>query len=61
MSCSWDKSLKIWDLETGRLVHSLQGHKNWIHCVSFSPNGDQIASGSEDKIIKIWNMDITWK
>ena len=57
MSCSYDKTIKIWDFDTGKLLKSLEGHEEEVCCVSFSPNGDYIASGSEDTTIKIWNMN----
>jgi WD40 repeat protein len=34
----------------------LQGHKDWVNSVAFSPNGQLIASGSEDRTIKLWEM-----
>ena len=55
VSC-YDKTLKIWELETGKLVKSLQGHEDEINSVKFSPNGECIISGSSDKKVKIWNM-----
>ena len=32
-----------------------KGHEAWVTCVSISPNGEWIASGSKDGAIKLWN------
>ena len=31
------------------------GHSDWVYSVAFSPDGNTIASGSEDRSIKLWN------
>ncbi|HBR75839.1 MAG TPA: hypothetical protein DEA78_19570, partial [Cyanobacteria bacterium UBA11159] len=37
--------------------NTLEGHKDWVRSVSFSPDGKTIASGSDDGIIKLWNLE----
>jgi WD40 repeat protein/serine/threonine protein kinase len=54
-SASFDKTIKIWDAETGAKIMTLLGHDYWVRCVSFSPDGSRIISGSTDKKIKIWD------
>lgn len=39
-----------------RLLYTLQGHTDWVNSVAISPNGDTLASGSEDNTIKLWDM-----
>ena len=51
-----DKTVKLWDIQSGKLVHTLKGHTLNIWDVKFSPDGKTIASGSYDKTIKIWDV-----
>lgn len=54
LSCS--TTLKIWDVTTGELLNTLNGHTDYVRHVSFLPNGRQAVSGSDDGSIKIWNI-----
>jgi WD40 repeat protein len=38
------------------LRDTLKGHQDWVLCVAFSPNGKQLASGSKDDTIKLWDV-----
>ena len=55
-SGSWDKSVKLWDVSTGRELETLNGHQGAVFSVSFSPDGKILASGSQDKSVKLWNV-----
>ncbi len=56
-SGSADKTIKLWNLETGTEIRALKGHDNYVVSVSFSPDGKTLASGSTDKTIKLWNLE----
>ena len=34
-----------------------RGHSKCVKFVSFSPDGSRIASGSEDRLVKIWDVE----
>jgi hypothetical protein len=55
LSASWDKTLRLWDLNTGKTTRRFVGHTNDVLSVSFSADNRQIVSGSRDKTIKLWN------
>ncbi len=47
--------VKLWNIKTGTEIHTLQGHIDPVTSVAFSPNGQLIATGSEDTTAKIWD------
>lgn len=55
LSASWDKTLRLWDLNTGATTRRFVGHTNDVLSVSFSGDNRQIVSGSRDKSIRLWN------
>jgi WD40 repeat protein len=57
VSASEDKTLKVWDLGSGRGVRTLAGHSSWVHAVALMPNGKQAVSASEDKTLKVWELE----
>lgn len=55
-SGSWDKTIKIWNLETAELIGTLTGHSDRVNSVAISSDGKMLVSGSSDETIKFWNL-----
>ncbi|KAK4548509.1 hypothetical protein LTR36_009419 [Oleoguttula mirabilis] len=57
-----NRSAQIFDVNTGRQVCHLQDHQStfdgdlYIRSVCFSPDGKFLATGAEDKIIRVWDI-----
>lgn len=45
----------IWDAETGAHMDTLVGHMAGVSCLAWSPDSETIATGSDDKAIRLWN------
>jgi WD40 repeat protein len=56
ISGSDDKTIKIWDLETGTENFTLQGHSDLVNAIALTPDGKTVISGSNDNTIKIWDL-----
>ena len=50
-----DKTIKLWNPLTGKLIRTLSEHSDVVNSVAISPDGQLLVSGSEDKTIKLWN------
>jgi len=52
-----DKTIRVWDVESGKEVMVLRGHKSYVWSVAWSPDGRYIASGSNDETIRVWDVE----
>ena len=54
-SGSDDKTIKIWNYESGECISTLSGHTGLVTTLVYIPGLNFIVSGSFNKTIKIWN------
>lgn len=51
-SASFDKSIKLWDANTGKYISSLRGHVQRVYQIAWSADSRLLVSGSADSTIK---------
>ncbi|KAF5397475.1 hypothetical protein PHET_09476 [Paragonimus heterotremus] len=55
-SASFDSTVRLWDVETGKCQRVLSKHSEPVYSVAFSPDGRLLATGSFDQWVHIWNV-----
>ena len=56
LSGSGDKTIKMWDVKTGKRLKTLIGHASSVECLLLLPIKGELVSSSYDKTIKIWDL-----
>jgi tricorn protease-like protein len=60
VSASWDKTLKVWDLETGRAERTLEAHSGCVYGVAVTADGKRAISASSHATLKVWDLETGW-
>ncbi len=56
VSASRDRTLKVWDLASGRTEVTLEGHADWVNACAVIPDGRRVVSASYDGTLKVWDL-----
>ncbi len=54
LAASWDYTVTVTDLDTGRELRRLKDHKGTVNCLAVSPNGRIFATGADDRTINVY-------
>jgi len=56
LSGSGDKTMRLWNVASGKEIRIFAGHTKSVHSVAFSPDGRFALSGSLDENLHLWNV-----
>ena len=54
-TASADRTIRIWEVASGRLAHTLLGHEGHVLSIAFSPDGQHLASGDVEGVVRLWD------
>lgn len=49
-------TVKLWDIQSGKVLKTFKGHTGTINSVAFSPDGNSALSGSDDGTARLWDI-----
>ncbi|KIK33091.1 hypothetical protein CY34DRAFT_813848, partial [Suillus luteus UH-Slu-Lm8-n1] len=52
-----DGAVKLWNVDTGKVIKTWTGHTEWVNSVSWSPDGGRVVSGSVDGTFRVWDVE----
>ncbi len=55
-TCSYDRTIRIWDVASGTELRVLEGHNGAVYDVAYSPDSRFVVSASADDTCKIWRV-----
>jgi hypothetical protein len=56
-TCSYDRTVKLWDAAKGKLLHTLKEHSDAVYGVAFRPDGKWLASCAADRAVKVFDVE----
>ncbi len=56
VSASDDKTLRVWDLDAGDTIGTLEGHTDFVTAVA-RLDAQRVVSASLDNTLRVWNLD----
>lgn len=55
LSCSMDKTIKVWDLH-GNCIKTMTEHTRYVNCMAVNSDSTVFCSGSNDRTILVWDL-----
>jgi WD40 repeat protein len=55
-TASWDHTVRLWDVRTGKEARRLIGHKDAVFALALAPDGKTLVSAGKDKTARVWDV-----
>jgi WD40 repeat protein len=56
VSAGFDRTVRVWETDTGNQVHCFTDHTDYICGLAVSPDGERVLSGSHDRSARLWDL-----
>jgi len=57
VSASSGQPLRVWDVNSGECLRTLEGHTEPVESVALTPDGNRVVSASDDDTLRVWDVN----
>src|SRR5262249_55718126 len=57
VSASNDRTLMVWEIQSGQVIRTLEGHSGSVYAVSLTSDAQILASQSADGTVRLWYFE----